>query len=218
MRRLIVFARSGLAAAALGVGAAAAVCILLRRGYDAASRFVVRPVWADRQEEYVLRRAALTVTVRRTIAAPPEAVFRALTDESCFSWLPLVSGFRYDDQRREVGAKRVLRTPLLAAREEITCYEEGVRIGHTITGMSLPLLTSGTEMFALEPGPDGGTQLRWTVSVTPRFIGWLPIRSAESLIRPVLGGILRGLDSAATWFDDYAAITATTQQREDTHR
>lgn len=150
------------------IAAAAALYIPKGRAAQAASRFALEPIAAERTDHY-LATAPVTASVYAELPIPPTAVFDALLDESCFSWLPGVSGFRYDSPDRGLGATRVLLNPLMAVREQFTAYREGERLDYTFVGMSIPALLSAVESYELQPIAQSSTLLTVRVAMTPRI-------------------------------------------------
>ncbi|MEV6279479.1 SRPBCC family protein [Nocardia sp. NPDC051832] len=159
----------------------------------AASRFRLEPIPAERSDDY-LATAPVTASVHAELPMPPTAVFDALIDESCFSWLAGVSGFRYDSPHRGLGATRVLLNPLLAVREEFTTYRVGERLDYTFTGMSVPALISAVESYELQPVAQGSTLLTVRVAMTPRIP--VPRMIARPLHRAFTAQAVRGLGRA----------------------
>ncbi|MEV0247569.1 SRPBCC family protein [Nocardia sp. NPDC050712] len=175
------------------VVAAAALYIPKGLAPQAASRFQLEPIPAGRSDDY-LATAPVTASVHAELPMPPEAVFDALIDESCFSWLSGVSGFRYDSPHRGLGATRVLLNPLLAVRGEFTAYRVGERLDYTFVGMSVPALLSAVESYELQPIAQGSTLLTVRVAMTPRIP--VPRLIARPLHRSFTAQAVRGLGRA----------------------
>ncbi|RDI43629.1 SRPBCC family protein [Nocardia mexicana] len=153
-------------------------------------RFALEPIPAEWTGDY-LATAPISVTVHAELPAPPAVVFAALVDESCFSWLPGVAGFRYDTAHRGIGATRVLLNPLLTVREEFTAYVEDERLDYTFTGMSVPVFQSSVESYELQPISQGSTLLTVRVGAVPRVPA--PRWIARPLQRSFTAGAVRGL-------------------------
>ena len=110
-----------------------------------------------------------TITVTRTIPAPPEKVFDILADHANYKSFPGVKDSTLVKQgakdRNGTGAVRRIETPAIWFVEEITDYERPRRFSYRITETSLPIRhESGT--VACEPTPDGGTRVVWTTTLT----------------------------------------------------
>ncbi|MFF2554424.1 SRPBCC family protein [Nocardia sp. NPDC058058] len=178
-----------------GAAMVAAAALYIPKGIvpQAASRFRLEPVTADRTDDY-LATAPVTASVYAELPMPPMEVFDALLDESCFSWLPGVSGFRYDSSHRGLGATRVLLNPLMAVREQFTAYREGERLDYTFIGMSIPALVSAVESYELQPVAQGSTLLTVRVAMTPRIP--VPRMIARPLHRSFTVQAVRGLGGA----------------------
>ncbi|MFI6866892.1 SRPBCC family protein [Nocardia sp. NPDC050406] len=183
------------AVSALAGAAVAALYTSTRRAPRAASRFALEPVPGERSGDY-LANAPAAITVHAEIPASPETVFAALVDESCFSWLPGVSGFHYECAHRGVGTTRVLLNPAMTVREEFTVYEEGARLDYTFTGSSLPMLKSAVESYELQPLAAASTLLTVRVGMTPRLAA--PGFVARPLLRAFTEQAVRGLSRSVS--------------------
>lgn len=172
---------------------AAALFVAGPRAPRAAGRFALDPIPAGRTGEY-LATAPVTAVVHAELSAPPRAVFEALIAESCFAWLPGVSGFRYDSAQRGVGATRVLLNPMLAVRQEFTVCHVGERLDYTFVGMSIPLLAAAMESYELQPISRNSTLLTVRVGMTPRLP--LPGRLLRPGLRAFTEQAVRGLGRA----------------------
>lgn len=179
-----------------GTAAAAVAALYVPKRFapQAASRFRLRPIAAEDSDHY-LATAPVTAAVHAELPLPPTAVFAALVDESCFSWLPGVSGFRYDSAERGLGATRVLLNPLMAVREQFTAYRVGERLDYTFVGMSIPALVSAVESYELQPIAAGSTLLTVRVAMTPRLP--VPRVLANPLHRSFTVQAVRGLGSGS---------------------
>ncbi|WP_280265691.1 SRPBCC family protein [Nocardia wallacei] len=160
-------------------------------------RFSLEPIPAERTDDY-LATAPVSVTVHAELPAPPATVFAALVDESCFSWLPGVSGFRYDGAHRGVGATRVLLNPLLTVREEFTAYAEGERLDYTFTAMSVPAFASSVESYELQPISQNSTLLTVRVGAVPRIPAprWITRPLQRSFTARAVRGLARAVAPA----------------------
>lgn len=182
---VIVIAVACLAAA----GAVAGLILLavLAAGGISAARFNLTPVAADQLTEYLDAEASFALSVRRDFPNPPDQVFKALLDERFMSWIPFTKGVDYaGTASREIGTKRAFVNTFGVLAEQIVVNEPSRRLGVTITACSIPLvLDSAAEIFDVLADERGGTRLTWYVGGTPKWVGWLPLRLAAPLVRPL---------------------------------
>lgn len=128
-----------------------------------------------------------------------EQLWGAVSSDRMWSWLPTVWGCRYPvDEEIKPGTVRdfqmfVHHWLIYAQREQILVWEPGHRLVYTATDATLPFFGSWCEQYAVEPLPSGGSRLRWTMGVKPRFIGWLPLRWLSPVFTRIFRFGLRGL-------------------------
>lgn len=132
--------------------------------------------------------AAIVLRTSHTFDAPIERVWAALDGDRAWSWLPFGCGVRYDDPQRRAGMEREMGTVagpwrfLWIQRERFWRYEPPNRITYSATAGTWPLLNLWAEDYTLRSVP-GGCTVDWTVAITPRFIGQLPLRWTQPLLR-----------------------------------
>lgn len=136
------------------------------------------------------------LVVRSTVrleAEPPE-VWRALGSDEMWSWLPLVDRLEWQSPRPfSAGAVRRLRLGrLVTVDEEFYRWDTDRRATFRIVGQSRRVLDAMAEDFLLEPVA-GGTDLTWTMALSPLKGAGLPLGVLAPLLRPgnvvALGGI-----------------------------
>ncbi|MGH9185049.1 MAG: hypothetical protein ACRD0U_04410 [Acidimicrobiales bacterium] len=74
---------------------------------------------------------------------------------------------------------------------------------YTATDATLPVFASWCEEYAIEPIPDGG-RLKWTLAVTPRYVGWMPSRWLVPVLSPLLKFGVEGLRRELSSRDEFA--------------
>ncbi|MGH3726820.1 MAG: SRPBCC family protein [Mycobacterium sp.] len=173
--------------AAAGAIAGLILLAILAAGGLSAARFTLKPVAADQLHEYLASEASFAIAVQRNFPNSPDQVFTALLDERFMSWIPFTKGVDYaGTASREVGTKRAFVNTFGVLAEQIVINEHTQRLGVTITACSVPLvLNSAAEIFEVLADEYGGTRLIWHVGGTPKWVGWLPLRLAAPLVRPV---------------------------------
>jgi uncharacterized protein YndB with AHSA1/START domain len=119
-----------------------------------------------------------TITVKRTIKAPPEKVFALLSEHEAYTRFPGVSKSVLEQpgkaERNGIGAVRRIESGRLWFVEEITAFERPGRLGYRITRSILPLDHQGANIVLRET-PEG-TAITWT--------------STFRVTVPLLGGVL----------------------------
>jgi uncharacterized protein YndB with AHSA1/START domain len=141
------------------------------------------------------------VEVRRTIPAPPGAVFASLLDRS--TW-PAWSGHDAFELVRpgragpnDVGSVGLLRSGRRVMREEIVEVVPDRRIGYTLlAGLPLRRYRAGFDLAATA----GGTEVRWHSAFdAPPGSGWVYVAALRRFTGRLLDGLGRRLgDRAAT--------------------
>jgi uncharacterized protein YndB with AHSA1/START domain len=96
-----------------------------------------------------------TITRRRVISAPPEAVWEALSDFAAISaWAPNVDhSCLLSEQTEGVGMVRRIQTGRTTVVETVEIYEPGRMLGYRLTGLP-PVIRSVTNTWTLEPAGD----------------------------------------------------------------
>ena len=132
------------------------------------------------------------VRFTRQVNAPPEVVWEVLADHRGMpGWAPP----RKAELEREgdptpngVGAIRVLHAVGPPIREEVTAFEPNRRLEYTALS-GIPA-RNYRACVLLEPA-GSGTEVEWTVSLTPRLPG-LPV-----VVRQVISSLIKGLAKEA---------------------
>jgi hypothetical protein len=153
---------------------------VLATGPKGPQRFKVRMVGP----EYFESVASFAASAEITVSAPVEKVWSQVSQGEYLDALPFVSG------PRRSGDELTTRTPLLALTETVVRSEqlrEFVAIG---TGLSVPLTLSSFGERWLFDTEGEHVRVRWTVALTPRWIGWLPLRWTAFAVRPFLKFVL----------------------------
>lgn len=120
--------------------------------------------------------------------APPDAVFDILADTATWpKWFP---DFRRATWKTDpppgVGSVRVAELATVSAREKFIAWEPGARFTFTMLEMTLPLVSTMVEDYALTATPKG-TRFRWTACYTPRT--W--VRPLHPIVRMVFSRMFR---------------------------
>jgi uncharacterized protein YndB with AHSA1/START domain len=139
-----------------------------------------------------------SLTVTRTIAAPPEGVFDLLSDHAHYDRF---RGIRGSELLREgepapngVGAlRRVLIGPL-RFDEEITAFERPSRLDYLIVRLNAPLDHKGGTIRLREE--DGATRAEWTTTfrVPTPLVGGVQERVWELALRRGFGRVLEDVE------------------------
>jgi uncharacterized protein YndB with AHSA1/START domain len=93
-----------------------------------------------------------TITKRRLIPAPPEAVWEVLSDFAAISaWAPNVDhSCLLSEQAEGVGMMRRIQTGRTTVVETVEVFEPGRRLGYRLSGLP-PVIRSVTNTWTLEP-------------------------------------------------------------------
>lgn len=159
------------------------------------SRFQLDTVDPAHIDEYLSRKATFAVTVKVRYAEPVSQIWAAFISEDAFTWMPTVKGAPYRDAGQSVGAgsRRLIVSSLLVGQEQYEIFVPAERLAFNISSASLPGLKSLVEDYRFSSTTTGGTELVWTVGLTPKFVGFLPLRLLAPLARPLLRLGMRGL-------------------------
>lgn len=103
--------------------------------------------------------------MRRTLRAPLDRVFDALSDHAGYAGFPgvrsaAVTRRAEGDEPNGVGAVREIDTGLAWFREEVTAFQRPTRMEYVITASRPPLRHRGGVISLREE--DGGTRVEWT--------------------------------------------------------
>ncbi|REE98408.1 SRPBCC family protein [Thermomonospora umbrina] len=110
-------------------------------------------------------------SISKSLAGPPETAFGLLADvDRWSSWAkPLIFTSRWDGRGGGapggVGAVRVTGIWPFLIREEITDLQPPHRMSYRYVGRLIPVWNYHATV-SLTPGPEGGTDVRWTASGT----------------------------------------------------
>lgn len=165
-----------IAAAAIG----ALILMLLARGRRGPDRFAVsRPQevtqFLDREASW-----AATVTVKVSPRMKPDELWALISTKQLFGFVPLVSGPVVEDD-----GSRTVRALLFAFREQVLESETGRLLVTAGRGVSVPLtIAAFAQRFVVSDGD--GTSVTWTVAITPKWVGWFPLRWTAFAVRPFM--------------------------------
>lgn len=122
-------------------------------------------------------------TVR--LEAAPSEVWRALGSDEMWSWLPVIDRLEWRSEApHAAGAIRRLRIArFLTVDEEFYRWDVDRRATFRVVGQSRKVLDGLAEDFLLEP-VDGGTELTWTMALSPIVGAGLPLGLLSPLLRP----------------------------------
>jgi len=150
----------------------------------------VRP-WYDAPMGF--RPAMAYVNARTRIAAPPDAVWRVITDHAGMSkWTPLECALIRPGtpEPNGLGAVRRLTGPGTTIEEEVVRWEPLHRFDYRLT-KGAPMRDHSGHVFLT---PDGdGTRVQWTVSFRPLIPGTGPV--LRTVLQRAFDGALRKLKS-----------------------
>lgn len=153
----------------------------------------VRPV-----DDSFFEQAPIVIESTVELDASPTEVWEALGSDRMWSWLPVLDQLRWLSPRPLAeGAVRTLRVAhLFTIEEHFYRWEEPRRATFHVTRSTRPTLHALAEDFLLEPTPNGGTRLTWTMALEPRPSIPRPLgRLLSLLLRPgntwAIGGLRR---------------------------
>ena len=153
---------------------------VLASGPKGPKRFKVQMVGPT----YFDSEASFAVSAEIAVSAPVEKVWSRVFEGDYLDALPFISG------PTRSGDDLTTRTPLLALSEKVVRSEELRELVAIGTGLSVPLiLSSFGERWEFDTEA-GHVRVRWTVALTPRWIGWLPLRWTAFAVRPFLKFVL----------------------------
>jgi uncharacterized protein YndB with AHSA1/START domain len=135
-----------------------------------------------------------TITVEKTVAAPPDVVFDVLTDHRGY---PAISPFRAADLEREgdpppngTGAIRVLRLAGPPLREEVTAFDRPRHFAYRLLS-GAPVKNHTADVTFSDVG--GKTRVVYRMETTPK----VPRLAAPAIIFVLRRGTKLLLDGAA---------------------
>lgn len=117
------------------------------------------------------------------IAAPPDAVFRILTDSNWADWFVDFRSVTWTSpQPHGPGSTRTVQMKNLAVKERFLVWEPNRRFSFSIDQISQPLLQGMLEDMQLQPADNGrATRFRWRVFYTPAPLMAVVRPMAESI-------------------------------------
>ncbi|MBF9318862.1 SRPBCC family protein [Mycobacteroides chelonae] len=171
-------------------------------------RFDAVPIPVDGVEEFFAT-APFVTRVRRTFDAPPEDVWRVVSGDRMWSWLPSVWGCRYpQDITPTAGTVRDFQMYIhswmvFAQHEQIIHLDAPHVMRYTALDATLPVFGSWCEEYRVLPESDPGkATVDWTLACAPRYLTNIPgsriaIRPVAAILKPIfwfgLGGLAREL-------------------------
>lgn len=172
----------GIAVGAVAIGAllGTAVLFALASGDGGPRRFGV----AMPDPDFFDKAASFAVTAQISVPGPVERVWAQVSEGGYLDSIPFASGPVWS------GGRAVTRTPLLAFTEKAVHNEAGRKLVTIGTGISIPLLINAFGErweFAAEGNK---VRVRWTVAVTPKWVGWFPLRWTAFAVRPFQRALL----------------------------
>jgi uncharacterized protein YndB with AHSA1/START domain len=112
--------------------------------------------------------APVRISARAVSAAPPDAVFAVLADhEGWPEWFPMVRRVTVLGPAVGVGARRRVAIPGASVDEEFIAWEPGRRWSFTGIASRPRFTRSLVEDCRLDPTPDGGTSIDYTMYLDP---------------------------------------------------
>jgi carbon monoxide dehydrogenase subunit G len=136
------------------------------------------------------------IVVRSTVSldASPSEVWRVLGSDEMWSWFPVIDRLEWrSPEPKGPGSIRRLRLArLITVDEEFYRWDVDERATFRVVGQSRRMLDGLIEDFLLTP-TGRGTDLTWTMAVSPLKGRGLPLAPLGPLLRPgntaVIGGI-----------------------------
>src|SRR5262245_16022424 len=124
-----------------------------------------------KEDSTFLERAPVRHVFERVVAAPRAAVFAAIADPTGWKhWFPGVRAACYrGGPPYGVGTIREADVSGTRRVEEMITWEPGRRWAYAVIDASVPLASAQVESFDVDDAP-GGTRVRWTLAIAPRFL------------------------------------------------
>lgn len=150
----------------------------------------------------VFESAAIVVRTTHHFDNSSDQVFDALDSDQAWTWLAPRCGVDYlasahDGGDRGVGMVRemgTVRSPLRwvwRQRERFVTYEPGRRLTFFAMAATLPVLRQWAEDYVIEADTADSCTLTWTVALTPAYVGRLPLRWTQPILRPIFAVSVR---------------------------
>jgi hypothetical protein len=143
-----------------------------------------------------------TITLEKTVAAPPDVVFDVLTDHRGY---PAITPLRGVDLEREgspapngVGAIRVLRLAGPPIREEVTVFDRPRRFGYRLLS-GAPVRDHTADVTLSDVA--GRTRIVYRVDTTPtvpRVVAPAMVAVLRRGIKLLLGGVVKEAERRAS--------------------
>lgn len=140
--------------------------------------------------------APVRVVARRTIPAPPEAVFDALADAPGWAdWFPGMKRAAWtSEETGGLGSTRQVEFPGFVVEERFIVWERPHRWGFTFIATNRKMVAAGVELVVLEP-TDSGTDLTYTMALEPSGAGRLLIPLSKGRVAKSLRDALASLEA-----------------------
>jgi uncharacterized protein YndB with AHSA1/START domain len=115
-----------------------------------------------------IEQAPLSIEGRTASTASPQQVFDVLADHERWpEWFPNVKAVEVIGPAAGVGARRRVRVPGAVVEEEFIAWDPGIRWSFTGTAARPGFVRSLVEDCRLDPTPDGGTTISYTMHLDP---------------------------------------------------
>jgi hypothetical protein len=128
--------------------------------------------------------APIRIEGRATSAAAPDAVFAVLADHERWpEWFPNVRKVEVMGPATGVGARRRVHVPRVVVEEEFIVWDPGKRWAFTGTAARPRFVRSIVEDCRLEPTPDGGTSISYSMYLDPTGVYRPIVKASQGTIR-----------------------------------
>jgi hypothetical protein len=152
---------------------------------------------ALRIDESFFETAALILPATIEIPHSPQQVWAALIDDRMGAWMSIIDHAAWrTPPPRLGGARRTVRVArFLTLEEEFFLWENQRRIGFRAVDIRPGVVSGWAEQGYLEPLPDGGTRITYTIAVDAPFLRFVPIpgfvmRAAAVVAGRAMSGIV----------------------------
>lgn len=161
------------------------VLIALAAGPNGPGRFPVSKPEGD-LARYFERDASWAATTTVALPASSAALWDAIATKPYLSAFPFVTGPVTD-----ANGARITRLTIGAIEEQVVAQSPESELVTVGTGISVPLaLNSYAQRITLV---DNGSErtVAWTLAMTPKWVGFLPLRWTAVFVRPFMGILLK---------------------------
>jgi hypothetical protein len=148
-------------------------------------------------DEGFFQTAAFILSTTIDIPRSPQQVWAALIDDRMGAWMSIIDHAHWQTPPpRHRGARRTVRVArFLTLDEEFFIWEDQRRIGFRAVDIRPALVSGWAEQGCLEPLPDGGTRINYTIAVEAPLLRLMPIpgfvmRAAALFARRAMCGIV----------------------------